>query len=117
MQWLAHLANDLYPQRSLRISPLCQMPQPLVRQHWYFMGRVQGVGFRATTREVASRFAVSGYVQNLNDGRVSIVVEATRPELSAFLEAIRQRLGPNINQAEHTEQAATREFDAFIVRH
>ena len=41
----------------------------------YFSGHVQGVGFRYTTRSVASRFAVTGYVRNLPDGRVELVAE------------------------------------------
>ena len=41
----------------------------------HYSGRVQGVGFRYTVRTLATRFAVTGFVRNLADGRVQLVVE------------------------------------------
>ena len=38
-------------------------------------GIVQGVGFRYSTLSVARRLGVSGYVMNLSDGSVKVVVE------------------------------------------
>ena len=38
-------------------------------------GIVQGVGFRYTMKTVAAGFAVAGYVRNLPDGRVEVVLE------------------------------------------
>lgn len=36
-------------------------------------GKVQGVFFRASTREEALRLGLSGYARNLADGRVEVV--------------------------------------------
>lgn len=36
-------------------------------------GRVQGVWFRAATREQALRLGLSGYAKNLPDGRVEVL--------------------------------------------
>jgi acylphosphatase len=47
----------------------------------FYSGRVQGVGFRYTTRDVALGFEVTGTVRNLPDGRVELVAEGTREEL------------------------------------
>ncbi len=48
-------------------------------------GRVQGVGFRYTTRQLAGKFALSGWVKNLPDGDVELVVEGELVEVDAFL--------------------------------
>src|SRR3989339_369237 len=40
-----------------------------------FSGHVQGVGFRYTAQELAGRYALFGYVQNLPNGDVEVVVE------------------------------------------
>ena len=56
-----------------------------------YAGRVQGVGFRYSTRQIASGFDVTGWVKNLDDGRVEMQVMADEEdELEAFLEDIQQ---------------------------
>lgn len=45
------------------------------RAHVLVSGRVQGVYYRATTRETAERLGVDGWVQNLDDGRFEAVFE------------------------------------------
>ena len=59
------------------------------RMQVVYAGRVQGVGFRYTVRQVASGFEVTGLVRNLLDGRVELVAEGDRDELDAFRVAIR----------------------------
>jgi len=59
------------------------------RMHLLYSGRVQGVGFRYTTRKVADGFEVTGTVRNLADGRVELLAEGTENELDAFREGIR----------------------------
>ena len=59
----------------------------------YFQGRVQGVGFRYTTRRIAAQFDVAGYVQNLPDGRVFLVAVGEPAELDRFVQAIDIQLG------------------------
>lgn len=49
-----------------------------VRKHFYFSGRVQGVGFRYQATRLARGLGLTGYVQNLWDGRVEM--EAQGPE-------------------------------------
>ena len=49
-----------------------------VRAHVFITGRVQGVNFRAHTRDEAKRAAVDGWVKNLPDGRIEAVFEGTR---------------------------------------
>jgi acylphosphatase len=53
-----------------------------------YSGRVQGVGFRYTTKTVAAGFEITGTVRNLSDGRVELVAEGSRTELEEFRAAI-----------------------------
>ncbi|HMO59976.1 MAG TPA: acylphosphatase [Roseiflexaceae bacterium] len=49
-----------------------------VRAHVTIIGRVQGVNFRASTRDHARAAGVAGWVRNLDDGRVEAVFEGPR---------------------------------------
>lgn len=95
----------------------------MTRYTVHFTGRVQGVGFRYTTSNVARRYRVAGYVQNLPDGRVRLVAEGEASELDRFLDAIRQTMGRYIDE-EHLDQSlATGEYgqpdvgDTFGIRY
>jgi acylphosphatase len=55
----------------------------------HYEGRVQGVGFRYTIKNLAREFEVAGSVKNLPDGRVELMACGEDGEVSGFLEAIR----------------------------
>ena len=82
-----------------------------------YRGQVQGVGFRWTTRRLAARFAVTGFVRNLSAGDVELVVEGEQEEVVGLLGAIDgSSLGPGITdrRAEWTE--ARGDLAAFEIR-
>ena len=82
----------------------------------HFEGQVQGVGFRFTVYQIACRFAVSGYVQNLPDGRVLFVAEGEKVEIDAMITAIEERMQPYIDRFQSDVRPASGEFDGFGVR-
>jgi len=89
-----------------------------VRAHVIVSGRVQGVFFRAETRQAARRIGVSGWVRNLPDGTVEAVFEGTRAQVDAMLDWCRQ--GPptaRVDDLQVQEQAATGAFSGFDVRY
>lgn len=51
------------------------------RAHLYITGRVQGVFYRAFTRDVAQRCGLCGWVRNLPDGSVEAVLEGLRSDI------------------------------------
>lgn len=81
-----------------------------------FSGRVQGVGFRATTRSIAAGFNVTGFVRNQRDGTVLCVVEGERDEIDRFIHAVRQAMEGGIANVDSAESAATGEFEGFGIR-
>ncbi|AJA90672.1 acylphosphatase (plasmid) [Borreliella chilensis] len=46
----------------------------MFKQQYFISGKVQGVGFRFFTEQIANNMELKGFVKNLNDGRVEIVV-------------------------------------------
>ncbi len=56
----------------------------------FFSGTVQGVGFRYTVERLSRRFPVTGFVRNLEDGRVEVAAEGEESKLVEFLTAIRE---------------------------
>jgi acylphosphatase len=89
-----------------------------VRLHVYVSGRVQGVFFRASTREAAIRFDLKGWVRNLRDGRVEAVFEGTEDDAKRMLAWCQHGPpGALINRVEETWEEATGEFTGFQVRY
>lgn len=57
-----------------------------VRAHVFVSGTVQGVYFRANTRNEARKRGVTGWVRNLSDGRVEAVFEGDEEVVAAMIE-------------------------------
>jgi acylphosphatase len=61
-----------------------------VARRFVISGRVQGVGFRYFTADVAAREGVTGWVCNLTDGRVEAYVEGEAEAVTRVERALRQ---------------------------
>jgi acylphosphatase len=55
------------------------------RAHVFISGRVQGVFFRAYTRDKALELGLKGWVRNLRDGRVEAVFEGEKDRVEEML--------------------------------
>jgi len=82
----------------------------------HFTGRVQGVGFRYQTMQVAKEYDVSGCVQNLPDGRVLLEAEGSPEEVRGFVAAVRERMASFIRQSELSEASRSAQFRGFSMR-
>ena len=87
------------------------------RVHLFYSGRVQGIGFRFTTENIALSVGVVGWVKNLPDGRVEVVAEAEEARLVQFLERVRNGpMKPYIRGVESDWSEATEEYRDFSIR-
>jgi acylphosphatase len=64
-----------------------------VARRFLIGGRVQGVGYRYFTKDVAEREGATGWVRNLPDGRVEAVVEGDEETVTRVERALRQGPG------------------------
>ena len=73
----------------------------MTARHVFYEGRVQGVGFRFTVKQIARGYDVVGWVKNLPDGRVELQVGGELEEVEGFLEGIAEsQLKSHIKQVE-----------------
>lgn len=56
------------------------------RCHVFVSGKVQGVFFRANTRDLALLLGINGFVRNLPDGRVEAVFEGDKEKIEKIIE-------------------------------
>jgi acylphosphatase len=63
---------------------------PMISLQVFYEGNVQGVGFRWSVRDVAKGFDATGWVRNLPDGRVELLVTGEENEVRAFLDRVAQ---------------------------
>jgi acylphosphatase len=81
----------------------------------FFTGRVQGVGFRYTTLQVAREYDVAGYVKNLVDGRVQLEAEGRPEEVEAFITALEQRMHGYVRKTERSSEKRAAQFRGFTI--
>ena len=87
-----------------------------VRERVLFSGRVQGVGFRATCVAVAGEIGVTGWVRNLDDGRVEAEVQGEAGRVDAFVAAAAERTWGRVDGVSRSEIEAVAGEDGFGVR-
>jgi acylphosphatase len=81
------------------------------------IGLVQGVFFRAWTRDEARRLSVHGWVRNCDDGSVEAHVEGDEGAVQQLIERMRDGSpGARVDEMQ-VEETATGNFDRFEVRH
>ncbi|MFA5394237.1 MAG: acylphosphatase [Candidatus Ratteibacteria bacterium] len=87
------------------------------RLHLYIYGSVQGVGFRWHTERIARRISgVTGFVRNLNDGRVEVMAEGDEMLLYQFKKDLEEGvMHRNIDNMEIIDEPYTGKFSDFSI--
>ncbi len=88
-----------------------------VRKHVTIRGRVQGVWFRASTKEQALSNGVYGWVKNTLYGDVEAVFEGEEPDVVRVVKWCHQGPGmANVADVDITDEKYTGEFSTFSIR-
>ncbi len=88
-----------------------------IRVHVFISGKVQGVFFRSGAKEKADGLGISGWVRNLDDGRVEAVFEGEDGNVKRMIEWCRK--GPEYARVEDVgviQEQYKREFSGFMLR-
>jgi acylphosphatase len=80
-----------------------------------FFGRVQGVGFRMTTRSTITRYPVTGYVANTPAGTVHLVLEGDRESVLSAIQSVLDRMDSHVIRHTIAWSTATGEFPDFRI--
>ena len=81
-----------------------------------FTGHVQGVGFRWTTERIASQLPLRGFVRNLPDGRVEVVVAGAAASIQQMIDKLQERFGSGITGIERQTLRSANELAGFMIR-
>ncbi|MFW6072392.1 MAG: acylphosphatase [Thermoplasmatota archaeon] len=89
----------------------------MIRKHAFFEGKVQGVFFRANTRDKARELDVKGWVKNLPDGRVEAVFEGPEEKIDQVIEWCKHNQPhARVDDVTVDVEKPTGEFDKFFVK-
>ena len=82
----------------------------------FISGRVQGVCFRMSTSQVAKILGITGWVRNLDDGRVEVMATGEKPILDQFRNWLAR--GPSMAQVLNVECTSLelQDFPNFSIR-
>ncbi len=81
----------------------------------WFVGHVQGVGFRYQTLSLAKGFNVCGTVENLPDGRVYLSVEGSKDEVDAYVRDICEQMESFIHNVEKRSEVRIPQHKGFRI--
>jgi len=80
-------------------------------------GKVQGVFFRQSTREKAKDLRLKGYVQNMQDGSVNIIVTGNAEQLDQLIEWCHHGPPKAVVATVETKDLPLQEFSSFTIHH
>lgn len=87
-----------------------------VEMHVRFIGRVQGVGFRASAAHAAKRLGLKGTVKNLPDGSVELIAQGPEDNLETLIKELDQNIFPgHIHHVEKKFGPVDQVFSSFSI--
>lgn len=88
----------------------------VIARQFLVRGRVQGVGFRWHTADAAIHAGATGWVRNLPDGRVEVLVEGAQEAVRAVEDAVRRGpAGARVTHVQTVPVSVSGTYDSFQV--
>jgi acylphosphatase len=84
-------------------------------RHVVFRGKVQGVGFRFTSRNIAGRHNLTGMVRNLPDGNVEMFVQGQDKAVSECIKEIQEYFSGYITDTITEEISSDSKYKDFRI--
>ncbi len=84
--------------------------------HCFVSGKVQGVWFRVSTQDRANDLGLTGWVRNVNDGRVEVLACGEKEKLTQLVAWLHE--GPELAEVTDVscEESSWQEHERFAVR-
>ena len=88
-----------------------------MRRKTNFKGRVQGVGFRWNTEKAVKNFYVTGYVKNLPNGSVELLLEGNSGEVLKAEKSVEERMRGYWRERESEELQGDHHWKEFKIHY
>lgn len=88
----------------------------MIQAHVFFSGAVQGVGFRYTTQRLATTLGLKGWVRNLAQGGVELMVEGSKETIEQLLQNIDEHYTGSIRNKTVSYSDAVEHFEDFEIK-
>ncbi len=87
----------------------------MTQAHIFYSGTVQGIGFRYAVQRFGSELGLTGWVRNLSDGRVEILVEGKKELIEQLNKSIDEHFNGYIKSKEVNFSAAQGSYKKFEI--
>lgn len=96
-----NLFKNLFNNKNIEVPSF--KSSAFVRSHIFFSGRVQQVGFRYNTFDIANKLGLTGWVRNLQDGRVECEIQGEKEKIKFLIDYMNKLPISNIENIEYIE--------------
>lgn len=87
----------------------------MIRAHIIYSGRVQGVGFRFTVQRSALKLKLVGWVKNLPNGSVEVMIEGVKESIEQLCKSIEGQFEDYIQNKDIQYTPAQSDFKEFQI--
>jgi acylphosphatase len=86
-----------------------------IAKHIIFTGQVQGVGFRFTAFNTANRHQLTGFVRNLPDGTVEMLIQGSSQAIDDCIRDIKEYFSGYIKETKIKEIPSNSQYKDFEI--